>query len=129
MSARDEAGGGVVVDAPLPCPMCQSDDIMVLPDAVMCRECGIRTGQTFSSPAEGVEFWNDRTPSPRDQACSAMLGALERLRGALEREHKRGETFPASVSIAAYGADKAIALARSAGIEPLALPVGGKVMT
>lgn len=72
MSARDEAAGGVEL---LPCPSCKSRNLFCGPTAignptlhVRCYQCGM----------EGpFAAWNRRSPSPRDQACSAMLGALE----------------------------------------------------
>ncbi|TAJ89696.1 hypothetical protein [Reyranella sp.] len=76
-----------------------------------------------------------RSPSPRDQACSAMLGALERLANAADDvgvSFFDTDTMSAEVSEMQAATERARAVAssaRSAGIEPLALPVEGKVMT
>lgn len=51
-------------------------------------------------------------------AARAMLTALKLISHALERANDAGETFPASVSIAAYQIKTAIAAAEAAGITP-----------
>lgn len=122
MSARDEAAGGVEL---LPCPSCKSRNLFCGPTAignptlhVRCYQCGM----------EGpFAAWNRRTPSPRDQACSAMLGALEKIR----RTPSMPFPDPGAHSERAFGnavhrawreiqsiAKEAASAARSAGIEP-----------
>ena len=81
MSVRDEAAGGVEL---LPCPFCGGTDLYwphgTDPAVIECggkNGCGARSGvQDEQTEAHAAAAWNRRSPSPRDQACSAMLAAL-----------------------------------------------------
>lgn len=139
MSARDEAAGGVELrpcrwcgaaptvepwhgGAPtkvmISCPGTFATSVMGSGEEVTCEVAPHVTGETFE---EAAEFWN--RPSPRDQASSAMLGALEKLIGVCEI----AAVMPASIgkyhafsweSEELVSARKAVQLARSAGIKP-----------
>jgi len=152
MSARDEAAGGVELK---PCERCgivpskPFENLMDNPDDpdedpvpvwTIQHQCAVTQNDvwvTANNPADCARRWNP-APSPRDQASSAMLGALEKIR----RTPSRPFPDPGAHSERAFGdavhrawreiqsiATEASSSARSAGIEPLALPVGGKVMT
>lgn len=107
MSARDEAAGGVEL---LPCPFC-GDRLII----VNGGEANPRLAQHPQNPLDGVhcpiswlsipahrfEMWNARSPSPRDQASSAMLGALEKIARIREIDHFGGASMAEEIARAA----------------------------
>lgn len=83
MSARDEAAGGVEL---LPCPFCGG--VMMFRKALWPSDgntdaiihagpsvCGLAAFDVGTADESVIPIWNRRAPSPRDQACSAMLGS------------------------------------------------------
>lgn len=64
------------------------------------------------------------SPSPRDQACSAMLGALEEINARIDRMwndppgRRIDKAHELAICAAQQLCEKAVRLARSAGIEP-----------
>lgn len=157
MSARDEAAGGVELRMDAYCYAFTPTGVEAVDrilSAVACAGKSFHSTEDWSDESAGrptpVEKIQDaaneaaaafsaRSPSPRDQASSAMLGALEEIVRIDEEESVIGglhdtiefdcTTKSADLIRALLAVHASIKLARSAGIEPLALPVEGKVMT
>jgi len=109
MSARDEAAGGVEL---LPCPFCggammfrkalwpsdgNTDAIIHAGPSV----CGLAAFDVGTADESVIPIWNRRAPSPRDQACSAMLGALEKIARIREIDHFGGASMAEEIARAA----------------------------
>lgn len=129
MSARDEAAGGVAkVGPPPPMPQNARSELYAIAERLQWlanepdADAGMASTVTWQRKLDDAKFLQSvaaalSSPSPRDQASSALLGACVSLMRAFDRglvtidmPHETERHYLVDIR-------DAIALARSAGIE------------